>query len=96
LEQKKISLAHGWATGKAVTIGMIDTGVDLEHPDLACQVSKKQNFAKDISTSFSTDMHGTAVAGVMVSRKDNAKGIIGVAPNANLVAIKACWPDKKD
>jgi subtilisin family serine protease len=89
-------LAHGRATGQDITIGMIDTGVDLEHPDLAGQVSKNQNFAEDISASFSTDKHGTAVAGVMVAKRDNAKGIIGVAPNATLVALKACWPDKTD
>jgi subtilisin family serine protease len=94
LQQMQINLAHGKATGRDITIGMIDTGVDLEHPDLAGQVSNNQNFAKDISASFSTDIHGTAVAGIMVARRDNAKGIIGVAPNAKLVALKACWPDK--
>jgi subtilisin family serine protease len=96
LKQMQISLAHGMATGKDITIGMIDTGVDLDHPDLAGQVSNNENFAKDISSSFSTDIHGTAVAGVMVAKMDNAKGIIGIAPNAKLVALKACWPDKTD
>jgi hypothetical protein len=94
MQQMQINLAHGRATGRDITIGMIDTGVDLDHPDLAGQISNNQNFAKDISASFSTDMHGTAVAGVMVARRDNATGIIGVAPNAKLVALKACWPDK--
>ncbi len=96
MHQMEINLAHGRATGRDIIIGMIDTGVDLDHPDLAGQISNNQNFAKDISDSFSTDMHGTAVAGVMVARKDNAKGIIGVAPNARLVVLKACWPDKTD
>ncbi|MEQ1544199.1 S8 family serine peptidase [Methyloglobulus sp.] len=96
LQQMQIGLAHGRATGQDIIIGMIDTGVDLDHPDLAGQISKNQNFAKDISASFSTDKHGTAVAGVMVARRDNAKGIIGVAPNAKLVVLKACWPDKAD
>jgi Subtilase family len=96
LQQMQINLAHGRATGRNITIGMIDTGVDLEHPDLAGQISDNHNLAKDISTSFSTDKHGTAVAGIMVARKDNAKGIMGVAPNAKLVALKACWPDKAD
>lgn len=96
LQQMQIGLAHGRATGRDITIGMIDTGVDLEHPDLVGQISKNQNFAKDISASFSTDIHGTAVAGVMVAKRDNAKGIIGVAPNAKLIALKACWPDTKD
>ncbi len=96
MQQMQIDLAHGRATGRNITIGMIDTGVDLDHPDLAGQISKNQNFAKDISASFSTDIHGTAVAGIMVARRDNATGIIGVAPNAKLIALKACWPDKTD
>lgn len=96
LQQMQIDLAHGRATGKGIKIGMIDTGVDLEHPDLAGQVSSNQNLANDISKSFSTDKHGTAVAGIMVARKDNSTGIIGVAPDAKLVALKACWPDKDD
>ncbi|MBK8816664.1 MAG: S8 family serine peptidase [Methylococcaceae bacterium] len=96
LQQMEISLAHGKATGRNITIGLIDTGVDFDHPDLTGQISKNQNFAEEISGSFTTDIHGTAVAGVMVAKKDNAKGIIGVAPNAKVFALKACWPDKKD
>lgn len=96
LQQMQISLAHGKATGRDIVIGMIDTGVDLNHPDLAGQVSNNQNFAEDISTSFATDKHGTAVAGVMVARRDNSTGIMGVAPDAKLLALKACWPDKVD
>lgn len=96
LQQMQIDSAHGKATGKDITIGMIDTGVDLEHPDLVGQISGNKNFAEDISASFSSDIHGTAVAGIMVATKDNAKGIIGVAPNAKLLALKACWPNKKD
>jgi subtilisin family serine protease len=96
LQQMEIALAHGKATGRDITIGLIDTGVDFDHPDLAGQISKNQNFAEEISESFKTDIHGTAVAGVMVAKKDNAKGIMGVAPNAKIFALKACWPDKKD
>lgn len=96
LKQMDIDLAHGRATGKDIMIGLIDTGVDFEHPDLSGQISKNQNFAEEISNSFTTDIHGTAVAGVMVAKMDNAKGIIGVAPNAKVFALKACWPDKKD
>ncbi len=96
LQQMQIELAHGKSTGKNITIGMIDTGVDLEHPDLVGQVSLNKNLVTEVSSSFVTDKHGTAVAGIMVARKDNSQGIIGIAPSAKLVALKACWPDKND
>jgi subtilisin family serine protease len=96
LQQMQISNAHTITTGKAITIVMIDTGVDLEHPDLQGQISKDENFASLISSNFSTDKHGTAVAGVMVARKNNNIGITGIAPDAKLIAYKACWPNQKD
>jgi subtilisin family serine protease len=96
LQQMQIELAHAKATGRNITIGMIDTGVDLKHPDLTGQVSTNKNLVEDVSASFSEDKHGTAVAGVMVARKDNSQGIIGIAPDAKLIALKACWPDKSD
>lgn len=96
LQSMQIHKAHIKTTGKNITIAMIDTGVDLQHPDLAGQISQNENFAKDISAGFSNDKHGTAVAGIMVAKKDNGMGIIGVAPDAKLIALKACWPDEAD
>ena len=96
MQQMHIDQAHTKTTGRQVTIAMIDTGVALDHPDLVGQITHNENFAKDISTSFSNDKHGTAVAGIMVAKKDNATGITGVAPDAKLIALKACWPDKAD
>jgi subtilisin family serine protease len=96
LQQMQISQAHGKTTGKNITIAMIDTGVDLTHPDLIDQIAQKENFASSISSGFSNDKHGTAVAGIMVTRKDNGTGIIGIAPDAKLIALKACWPEQTD
>jgi len=89
----QIGQAHGIATGRNVTIAMIDTGVDITHPDLNGQIGFNKNFASGISSSFSTDMHGTAIAGILVARTNNETGVIGVAPNAKLIALKACWPN---
>ncbi|MEQ1637735.1 MAG: S8 family serine peptidase [Methylococcales bacterium] len=96
MQQMQIDQVHTKTTGKQITIAMIDTGVALDHPDLMGQISRDENFAKDISASFSSDKHGTAVAGILVAKKDNKTGITGVAPDAKLLALKACWPDKID
>ena len=96
LQQMQIGQAHGKTTGKNITIAMIDTGVDLAHPDLIDQMTQNENFASGISSGFTNDKHGTAVAGIMVARKDNGTGIIGIAPDAKLIALKACWPNQTD
>jgi subtilisin family serine protease len=38
------------------------------------------------------EVHGTAVAGVIASVVNNSEGIIGVAPDASIAALRACWP----
>jgi len=96
LQQMQIGQAHAKTTGKNITIAMIDTGVDLTHPDLIDQITQNENFAYRISPDFSNDKHGTAVAGIMVAKKDNGTGIIGIAPDAKLIALKACWPHQTD
>ena len=83
--------AHRRATGKGVKIAVIDTGVDLDHPDLRGRIVKAHSFVERGGPTFTTDIHGTAVAGVIAAAANNQVGIVGVAPQAELFALKACW-----
>ena len=82
---------HHLVTGKGVKVAVIDTGVDVEHPDLHGRVFQTANFVDGGEQSFTQDSHGTAVAGIIAARANNAIGIFGIAPEAELLALKACW-----
>ena len=83
--------AHAWVTGRGVRVAVVDTGVDTNHPDLRDRVVKTINFVEGGEKTFTSDQHGTAVAGVIGARADNGIGIYGIAPDADLLAVKACW-----
>ena len=79
---------HATATGHGVHVAIIDSGVQLDHPDLSGQVAMNANFVAEGGTL--AESHGTAVAGVIAARADNHIGIAGVAPGARLFALRAC------
>jgi subtilisin family serine protease len=87
-----VDQAHRMATGKGVKVAVIDTGVDLDHPDLLGRIAKVSDFVRQREGRFTTDIHGTAVAGVIAAAANNEVGIVGVAPGAQILALKACWP----
>ncbi|MFL6196685.1 MAG: S8 family peptidase [Thermoanaerobaculia bacterium] len=87
----RLDQAHRWSTGKGVRVAVVDTGVDFDHPDLRGRVVKARNFVDRGEGSFTTDIHGTAVAGLIAASADNDIGIVGVAPGAEIYALKACW-----
>jgi hypothetical protein len=88
LTDSGVTRAHRWSTGKGVRIAVIDTGVDVKHPDLRGQATDVRNFVED--GAGAPDRHGTAVAGVIASVAGNRQGIVGVAPGARLLALRAC------
>jgi hypothetical protein len=80
---------HQVATGRGVRVAVVDSGVEAGHPDLAGQVAFSQNFVDD--RPLPAEGHGTAVAGIIAARADNGVGIAGIAPQARLLALRACW-----
>lgn len=87
-----VQQAHRMATGKGVKVAVIDTGVDFQHPDLIGRIAKANDFVHQRDAPFTADIHGTAVAGVIAAVANNEIGIVGVAPGAEIYALKACWP----
>jgi subtilisin family serine protease len=88
-QQWHLAALHRLATGRGVRVAVVDSGVEAGHPDLAGQVVLNQNFIDD--RPVPAESHGTAVAGVIAARADNGEGIAGIAPQAQLLALRACW-----
>jgi hypothetical protein len=84
--------AQQWSRGEGVSIAIIDTGVEVSHPDLAGRVASARNFIDQDMAGFETDRHGTGVAGIIGADANNNLGIVGVAPAARLQIYKACQP----
>lgn len=80
---------HTETTGEGETIAVIDTGMAVDHPDLAGRVEYQDLTGK----GWSADAHGTAVASIIAAAADNALGSYGVAPAASILALKACQPE---
>ena len=76
-------------TGSGADVAVIDTGIDATHPDLADNLGAGRAFTAGASTPLWDDAngHGTHVAGT-VGAIDNDRGVIGVAPDVTLHAVK--------
>ncbi len=82
-----IARVNGGAAGTFATAWVIDTGIDLDHPDLNVDVLRSKNFVERESSPEDLNGHGTHVAGTIAAR-DNTIGVIGVAPGASVVAVR--------
>lgn len=85
----QLAALHRASTGRKVPVAVIDSGVDSAHPDLLGQVMLHENFV-DAGPDLA-EAHGTAVAGIIAARSGNGAGIAGIAPDARLMALRACW-----
>ena len=79
---KKISAPYGWdlCTGsEAVSIAIIDSGVDPAHSDLSDKILPGYNFLNESTDTSDVQGHGTAVAGSVAAISNNFNGVAGVA-----------------
>ncbi|MDM5280063.1 S8 family peptidase [Paenibacillus silvae] len=79
-------------TGRNVIVAVIDTGCQMDHPDLKSNIIAGKNFTPDdegdIDNYQDYVFHGTHVAGIIAGTL-NDEGIVGVAPDAKLLILKA-------
>ncbi|OGR76411.1 MAG: hypothetical protein A2X32_12510 [Elusimicrobia bacterium GWC2_64_44] len=86
---KRVNAKAAWdyTTGKGVKVAVIDTGVDYTHPDLAPNYRGGYNAIIATATPMDDHGHGTHVSGSVAAVKD-LKGVVGVAPEAELYGVK--------
>ena len=86
-----VSAPAAWDTtvGTGTTIAIVDTGIDISHPDLSDRIVAGYNTLTDSSDAMDDNGHGTHMAGIAAATGFNDLGIIGVAPNAWLMPIKS-------
>jgi len=87
----KISAPGAWAynpNGSNITIAILDTGVELSHPDLAANLVPGWNTYDGNSNAWDVHGHGTGVAGVASSVTNNGLGVASLAWNAKLMPIR--------
>jgi subtilisin family serine protease len=82
-----------WAASRAagVKVAIIDTGIDLDHPDLKANIKGGINAINLRKSPNDDNGHGTHVAGT-VAAVDNTIGVIGVGPEVSLYAVKVLGP----
>jgi len=86
-----IHAPQGWdlSTGSsAVTIAILDTGVDLDHVDLASKIVPGFDFVNSDNDPQDDNGHGTHVAGIAAAASNNGIGVAGVAWGAHIMPVK--------
>ena len=83
----RIDAELGTKTGKGIGVAILDTGIDPSHPDLSRNVKGGASFVTGEPTIDDLNGHGTHVAGI-IAAVDNNIGVRGVAPDAQLYAVK--------
>jgi membrane-anchored mycosin MYCP len=100
--QTMLDPAAAWpfSTGAGVTVAVVDSGVDTDHPQLnrpgAVLRGEDFYFTGDLPGTFDCDSHGTAVAGIIAGARVDGVGFAGVAPGATVLPLRVIDRDVVD
>jgi len=101
----RIRASEAWrvSTGRGATIAVVDTGLDLDHPDLQGRIERHVScIGADDDPGACTGAgeddhgHGTHVAGIAAATTGNGRGVASVAPEARLWAVRVLKQDPPD
>ncbi len=89
VKQADIGLKAAWdvTKGNGVKVGVIDSGIGMNHPDLQGKVGLLKIFAG--SSIDDRHGHGTHVAGIIAANTDNGEGVSGICPGCELLIAKS-------
>ena len=89
-EINRFNIQGQWrfSKGENTTIAVIDTGCDLDHPDLKNNLLQGINILDSKKDPIDDHGHGTHVSG-SISAEDNGCGMVGVSPKSKIIPIKA-------
>src|SRR6202011_3281402 len=91
---RRIGMEQAWdlrPSAPDVIVAVLDTGVDLTHPDLRANLLLEQgyDFLDDLPSPQDDESHGTAVAGIIGAVGNNREGVAGIAWHVRVLPIKA-------
>lgn len=88
-EIKKFNIENQWkmSKGEGVKIAVVDTGCDLDHPDLKNNILQGINFVDPSKDPQDDNGHGSHTAGT-IAAENNMVGMVGVAPKAKILPVK--------
>lgn len=89
-EITKLGVDEQWSksTGEGITVAVIDTGCDATHPDIRDNIVDQYNFINSTQGAMDDNGHGSHVCGTIAAINNNV-GMVGVAPRAKIMSLKA-------
>jgi type VII secretion-associated serine protease mycosin len=75
------------SNGEGIVVGLLDSGVEVDHPDLLGNVLPGINLLAAGQPTDDFDGHGTAMAGLIAGHGEGKKGILGIAPKAKILPV---------
>lgn len=93
-EITKFNIPAAWknSEGQGVICAVLDTGCDLDHPDLKPNLLPGQNFIQKNASPIDKNGHGTHVSST-IAACNNGRGMVGVAPKTKIVPVKVLGDD---